>query len=249
MATKKFNPFKILAKTAPATILAWAVKKLDKCLRADFHENAECVNGMTERMVRDRVGKRISRKLDDGKISMAQAREIVIEKMNAASTATYNNAKARLEQAFNDFLPGKITVQTDWHRSRTWGLNPKTTVRAGAVTTGSASGCGYDKLSSSTAEAFGDNAVFDRIVATCAYLDHLESKAKGELVKTYGYYFNVSGPRFEGAVGYECHDRIIRRAGFSCASKLSGKFYDCATYFCMTNEELAAQAKQFGKAA
>lgn len=64
----------------------------------------------------------------------------------------------------------EITISIEYKRSRTWGWNPNATVRAIVrdkdnrviardMTTGHASGCGYDKTSAATCYAFDDNKV------------------------------------------------------------------------------------------
>ncbi|MFC0124439.1 hypothetical protein [Bifidobacterium apri] len=64
----------------------------------------------------------------------------------------------------------EITIAIEYKRSRTWGYIPHATVRATVrnkdncviardMSTGSASGCGYDKTSAATCYAFDDNKV------------------------------------------------------------------------------------------
>ena len=53
-----------------------------------------------------------------------------------------------------------------------------------------------------------------------------ESKATGRDEKTYGYHLGYTGFRFDDAVGYECHNRIIKRAGYRSTGEFHPKMAD-----------------------
>ena len=98
-----------------------------------------------------------------------------------------------------------IQISTEWARNKTWGLNPHTEIWAlGQYTTGRASGCGYDKLSSSIAEALNKNK----------YIMALLYKAKNKLKKLpYGSGYGAL-PYFEGGVGYSSTRSVLEAVGF-----------------------------------
>lgn len=106
-----------------------------------------------------------------------------------------------------------VRVHVDWVRSRTWGFNPHATVNVATVGDyetfeGSASGCGYDKRSAATAQAFNACKALRRLLWEIAYKERNSDK-------TYGY--NVfSAPHFEGGVGFSCHRHIFEKMGFKC---------------------------------
>lgn len=63
-----------------------------------------------------------------------------------------------------------ISIAVEYKRSRTWGWNPAATVTASLdgvrtdTTTGTASGCGYDKLSAAVCEAFSENPLLQTLL-------------------------------------------------------------------------------------
>ena len=222
METAKFDPNKTLRRTKPETILKWAVAKLREELKSVQESNAEYLNKRGDEYVIGTLGKRDSKKLADGKITVAEIRKSMLDKENAGDAAKTEQAIAAITQAFAVELPEYIRVDVNWTKSRTWGNCPQAEVWAGERTSSNVmSGWGYDKESAATADAFNLNPVFARIVATCAWLDMKESKATGKNETTYGYSVNYLGYRFNGGVGYSCHDRIIRRAGY----KLKAEFH------------------------
>lgn len=63
-----------------------------------------------------------------------------------------------------------ISINIDYKRNRTWGWNPTATVTASLdgvrtdTTTGTASGCGYDKLSAAVCYAFRENPLLQTLL-------------------------------------------------------------------------------------
>lgn len=158
------------------------------------------------------------RKFDRKLITLEQAQEIALDRM-AKSTGEKTGAilsKLETESGLPE-LPESIRIDIEWRKSRTWGMLPSADVWAGGCHTEArlTSGCGFDKESTVTANCFNGNPAFARIVAICAYLDSLDD------AKTYGYYFDFRGARFEGAVGFDSHRAIIERAGY----ELTGQFH------------------------
>lgn len=85
-----------------------------------------------------------------------------IEKRKAA-------ALARIQNAALDSIKS-LDISVEWHKSRTWGNNPRAEVRIHTQNgeflslTGTASGCGYDKESAAIAAALNGCAVFDNLI-------------------------------------------------------------------------------------
>lgn len=155
---------------------------------------------------------------------------------------TQNELKKRIEKYYNKILTEElekieavekaenidtITVTVEWTRSRTWGWNPTAYVFTCYVgeTTGTASGCGYDKQSAAIAEAFNKNNCILKI------LYELKEKALQENKNItsrdacgYGAGYGAL-PYFEGGVGVSCFEHILNKAGFSCA-QVHGKITD-----------------------
>lgn len=63
-----------------------------------------------------------------------------------------------------------ISITIEYKRNRTWGWNPTATVTASLdgvrtdTTTGTASGCGYDKLSAAVCSAFDKNPLLQTLL-------------------------------------------------------------------------------------
>ena len=63
-----------------------------------------------------------------------------------------------------------ISIAIEYKRNRTWGWNPTATVTASLdgvrtdTTTGTASGCGYDKLSAAVCRAFRENPLLQTLL-------------------------------------------------------------------------------------
>jgi len=227
MEQKKFDAAKTLRRANPATILAWAVKAIRDELKKAQKRNAEYVGKLTDEDVKRSFGKRELNKLEAGKTTIAELRKARIAKENENDAKDAETAIKRLTDAFSRNLPASIRVEVNWKKSRMWGSNPTAEVWADGYTSSpSIGGCGFDKESTATATAFKENIVFDRIVATCAWLDMKESKATGSESKTYGYHVGYTGFRFDDAVGYECHNRIIKRAGYRSTGEFHPKMAD-----------------------
>lgn len=231
MEQKKFDAVKTLRRANPATILAWAVKAIRDELKKAQKRNAEYVGKLTDEDVKRSFGKRELNKLEAGKTTIAELRKARIAKENENDAKDAENAIKRLTDAFSRNLPASIRVEVNWKKSRMWGSNPTAEVWADGYTSSpSIGGCGFDKESTATATAFKENIVFDRIAATCAWLDMKESKATGSESKTYGYHVGYTGFRFDDAVGYTCHDRIIKRAGYRSTGEFHPKMADGYRY-------------------
>ena len=231
MEQKKFDAAKTLRRANPATILAWAVKAIRDELKKAQKRNAEYVGKLTDEDVTRSFGKRELNKLLAGKLTIAELRKARIAKENDNDAKDAENAIKRLTDAFSRNLPATIRVEVNWKKSRMWGSNPTAEVWADGYTSSpSIDGRGFDKESTATATAFKENIVFDRIVATCAWLDMKESKATGRDEKTYGYHLGYTGFRFDDAVGYSCHDRIIKRAGYRSTGEFHPKMADGYRY-------------------
>lgn len=134
-----------------------------------------------------------------------------------------------------------IDIRVEWKRSQMWGHNPTAEVfvsgddfcRKGV---GTASGCGYDKLSAAVANAFEYLDEFTRELAI-NYIKWDKKEKKNpesyESKKPYGCYFGGYDnlPHLEGGVGYDCFDRIFLLMGFKRVNyDRTAKSYDHFEY-------------------
>lgn len=131
----------------------------------------------------------------------------------------------------------EIHIGVEWHNSRTWGMNPKAIVKVYAenestrlcegVYTGAASGCGYDKLSASIADAMNQSPAIMRVLYKLAdALDGKEKEYRGKI--GYGSGCAIL-PYFTGGVGVSCYRQIFDNLGYTWRDITSGKTYDVFT--------------------
>lgn len=164
------------------------------------------------------------RKFDKKLITLEQAQAIALERMEKSVKEKTERVLAMLATASGSpELPAAIRIDIEWRKSHTWGMLPSAEVDAGGCHTADrlTSGCGFDKESTVTAKCFNANPAFARVVAICAYLDSLEN------TRTYGYYFDYCGARFEGAVGFDSHRSILERAGYALTGDFHSNIADC----------------------
>lgn len=117
---------------------------------------------------------------------------------------------------------GELIITVEWKDSRMWRSNPRAYTNYG-FKGDSIGGCGYDKLSTATAQALNS----DKRILKLMYIAKNKLLAKkhynpdGSLMSDndihrkflgYGSGYNIL-PKFEGGVGVSCHQRIIEGLG------------------------------------
>lgn len=116
----------------------------------------------------------------------------------------------------NDFKQCQWGVcSIDWIKNRTWGNCPRGEYRNGHVYKEyrSITGCGFDKLSTLTADMFNEDMFLRSYV--CNYIEkHAINKDNIREKLGYGIHLTHGRPVFDGGVGVECHLRILKKLGF-----------------------------------
>lgn len=119
-----------------------------------------------------------------------------------------------------------VIISVEWVRSHTWGMNPHAQIWTNdGYYVGSASGCGYDKLSAAVGEALNKSpavlrALYDK------YEQELRKNKSATLRDSLGYGSGYSSPYFEGGVGYSCHRSIFDKLGAKSNTWNEGRTYD-----------------------
>jgi hypothetical protein len=122
----------------------------------------------------------------------------------------------------NDLV--SVKIQIEWKKSKMWGSNPTCNIvvkddKDGYFnyTSGSIGGCGYDKESTSVAEALNASPTIRKLFCE-----------KGENVSSYGFrhQINYSLPYLEGGVGCNCYSRVFEEMGYKFESIAHGKNFD-----------------------
>lgn len=159
---------------------------------------------------------KIKKAYNDGKITRAEA----IQKTTAEALKALEKRKAAtysdIERAENADDITTISTVIEWKRNKTWGYNPHatTTTDNGTTTTGTASGCGYDKRTAAWGESLNDNPAMMKILykAEEKRLSKRDKPSRRDFIG-YGSGYGVL-PYFEGGVGESSFRRIFENLGF-----------------------------------
>lgn len=105
-----------------------------------------------------------------------------------------------------------IEITVEWKKSSVWGLNPHAIVWTNnGYRYGSASGCGYDKLSSAIASCLNeDYSILKRLYTEYEKILRKNKKANPH---EFNYGAGYIYPYFEGGVGYSCFKGIFEKLG------------------------------------
>lgn len=167
-----------------------------------------------------------------GAITRDRAAEIATARAIKAITKQEQNKQNKLVEVANAPRLDWVSISVDWVRSATWGHNPHAHATAdNMTTTGTASGCGYDKRSAAIAQALNANPGILRILCETAEkaltdghtLPTMGGKWGGVL--GYGSGYDIL-PAFEGGVGVFCFGHIFEACGFSFRTGASSSRFD-----------------------
>ena len=168
------------------------------------------------------------KQLAAGTLSKEKAMEKAEKKCRAVYAASRAKTLEFLTAAENVGELTEIKISVEWHNSRTWGANPFATVLAftgpltGRAFGGSASGCGYDKLSAAVAEAFNQSPAI-----MGAMYSAMEKNPDTEKRDIFGYGCGYGVlPSFEGGVGISCFASMFEKIGYTWQNVGSGKMFD-----------------------
>lgn len=104
-----------------------------------------------------------------------------------------------------------FTVVVEWKRNRTWGHNPRVTLKDGKEYSGYASGCGYDKESTAVAEALNKDPAIRRALYMARAMNIYETNEK-----LFGYGVRGFLPQFSGGVGMSSIISCLACIDFHC---------------------------------
>lgn len=165
-------------------------------------------------------------------LSLEEVKALIIKKYDKKQATEIEKKRLYLEAIANAEPIHQIELKVEWKRSQTWGYNPFCECWAKGYTTGRASGYGYDKLSTATAEAMNKNNSILKLLYD-KYEQTLETNPKATPHNVLGYGSGDLLPFFEGAVGFSSHQSIFEGLGFSVLWR-EGKTWD---YMLITKKE------------
>ena len=140
---------------------------------------------------------------EEGKITREQAEQYAKRRATARTRKQHEAQLQKLEQARLAQKPVAITIIVDWKKS----VATVITIPSAKVTTGTASGSGYDKTSAAVARALNQQPGIMKAL--------YELKERRLLQHNKAGYGTVYGPlpTFQG--GIDCHTSILRRCGYT----------------------------------
>ena len=164
----------------------------------------------------------------NGTISRAEAVNYAIARYNRQSSKETAKKLAQLDRIQNAPDLTWCSVSVEFRRSSVWGYNPHVESRSnGGYTTGTASGCGYDKESAAIATAWNQNDSLLKVLCTmkekalrAGISDSSATACTGRNnTPVIGYGAGYSAiPYFEGGVGTSEFLHIMEKAGFTVSS-------------------------------
>lgn len=164
----------------------------------------------------------------NGDISRAEAVKYAIARYNRQNSKETAKKLAQLDRIQNAPELVWCDVSVEFRRSSVWGYNPHVESRSnGGYTTGTASGCGYDKESAAIATAWNQNDSLLKVLCTmkekalrAGISDSSATACTGRSnANVIGYGAGYSAiPYFEGGVGTSAFLHIMEKAGFTVSS-------------------------------
>ncbi len=137
-------------------------------------------------------------------------------KCNKSLTADLEEFNAIVEASKSIQKKIEISISVEYKSSRTWGSNPSAIIELRhnnqyeRLTSGSITGCGYDKESTAIAVALNQSLLIQGLLY----------KHRAKLAKIYGHsqFYQLSG-----GVGTSCFIEIFETIGFKSSINTSGK--------------------------
>lgn len=175
----------------------------------------------------------------NGTISRAEAVNYAIARYNRQSSKETAKKLAQLDRIQSAPNLTWCNVSVEFRRSSVYGYNPHVESRSnGGFTTGTASGCGYDKESAAIAEAWNQNDSLLKVLCTmkeqslrAGISDSSAAACTGRSnAQVIGYGAGYSAiPYFDGGVGTSEFLHIMEKAGFT-VSRYYGKHENSYTF-------------------
>lgn len=194
--------------------------KLDlKFFKSEIQTMEQLKTSLSGWYYREKMTNTIIKNVNSDKYDLKQAKEVISKRLNKFYDNKLNKVLADIESVKKVDKSacrwGQCMI--DWNRNATWGNCPKGSYRNGHafIDYKSVTGCGYDKLSTLTANMFNDDKYLISFI-----LDYCEKHniTNDNIRERLGYGIRLSSvsglPYFEGAVGVECHKSILKKLGF-----------------------------------
>lgn len=189
--------------------------KLDlKFFKSEVQTMEQLKTSLSGWYYREKMTDTIIKNINSDKYDLKQAKEVISKRLNKFYDNKLNKVLADIESVKKVDKSacrwGQCMI--DWR-----GNCPKGSYRNGHafIDYKSVTGCGYDKLSTLTANMFNNDKYLISFI-----LDYCEKHniTNDNIRERLGYGIRLSSvsglPYFEGAVGVECHKSILKKLGF-----------------------------------
>lgn len=175
--------------------------------------------------------------------SLADAAAYLIGRKQKAIYKAIEKEVNRVQTVFNSGELIDVKIQIEWKRSRMWGSNPSAECwytykdaegnhRSGYVTSGSISGCGYDKQSTAVAQCLNQiNEVLKPMyIKKDKAIKGIQKSQNDAHLEIFGYGIGYGIlPSIEGGVGVSCYPTIFKNIGYNFQTQACGKTFDVYT--------------------
>lgn len=177
-----------------------------------------------------------------GTLSREKAAEIAYKRAARDLEKGYTKKLEKVERAEKAAPPQTISISVEWKRSSVWGYNPTATVTVYSADgwhqyTGTASGCGYDKLTAAVGEALNQSAAVLNMLYTAKEKAYKRSKAAERAAwKQYGPESNRDAihygagygilPYFEGGTGWSSFAGVFVACGYKITAERGARTSD-----------------------
>ena len=153
-----------------------------------------------------------------------QQKTYLIDRIEKSFAKQSEKFASRVNQIFEaERVIKSITITIEWKKNSTWGSNPTATAEIrflkggySSYSSGSVSGCGYDKESTAFAQALNQCDEFIKM------LYRFENSEIYGFRRAEGEYF----PHLSGGVGVSCYYSIFDFLGYKMDNTASGKTFD-----------------------
>lgn len=167
--------------------------------------------------IRQYITKSIQKKINEKKLSHSVLKSELIKRYKIRKAKELTKDIDLVKLIFAAGTINEIKVQIEWKTNRTWGANPTAEVWITGenfeyLKSGSIGGCGYDKTSTSFAQALNQSLAFRKLLL----------KNSNKIAKLYGH----RNGTLSGGVGVSCYPSIFAAMGYKMQTTASGKMFD-----------------------
>lgn len=168
-------------------------------------------------------------------LNVDELKNYITKRINKSYEAQIVTKTERIETVLNSGILLECTVNVEWKKSQMWGTNPTADARFiwldsqgnkryDNASSGSISGCGYDKESTAIANVLNQiNPILKSL-----YTEKNKTKnvgLKNDAIFGYGSGYGIL-PSIEGGVGVSCYPEIFNKIGYTFKKLSSGKTFD-----------------------